>query len=57
MADKVIDFQAAKERIQSSNPKNKEFSIENDIKWVEEQLDIADIELEDVPASMDELTN
>ena len=56
MADKVIDFQAAKERIQSSNLKDNEFSIENEIKWVEEQLDIADIELEDVTASMEELT-
>ena len=56
MADKVIDFQAAKERIQSSNLKDNEFSIENEIKWVEEQLDIADIELDDVTASMEELT-
>ena len=56
MADKVIDFQAAKERIQSSNLKDKEFSIESEIKWVEDQLDIADIELEDVTASMEELT-
>ena len=56
MADKVIDFQAAKERIQSSNLKDKEFSIESEIKWVEEQLDIADIELEEVTADMEELT-
>ena len=31
MADKVIDFQAAKERIQSSNLKDDEFSIENEM--------------------------
>ena len=56
MGDKVIDFQAAKERIKSARVSDSDFSIEKEIAWVDEQLEVADMELEEITNEMEELT-
>ena len=56
MGDKVIDFQAAKERIKSAKVSDSDFSIEKEIAWVDEQLEVADMELEEITNEMEELT-
>jgi hypothetical protein len=56
MTTKVIDFQAAKERIKAANPDDQEFSISSEIGWVEEQIDAADEELTEITNVMEELT-
>ena len=54
MADKVIDFQAAKDRMQKK-PID-EFSMAREIEWVNSELDKADEELSEITEEMDELT-
>ena len=54
MADKVIDFQAAKDRMQKKP--TDEFSMAREIEWVNSELDKADEELTEVAEQMDDLT-
>ena len=54
MADKVIDFQAAKDRMQKKP--TDEFSMAKEIEWVNSELDKADEELTEVAEQMDDLT-
>ena len=54
MADKVIDFQAAKDRMQKK-PID-EFSMAREIEWVNSELDKADEELSEITEEMEDLT-
>ena len=54
MADKVIDFQAAKDRMQKKP--TDEFRMAKEIEWVNSELDKADEELTEVAERMDGLT-
>ena len=54
MADKVIDFKAAKERMQKKP--SDEFSMAREIEWVNSELDRADEELNEITEEMEELT-
>ena len=54
MADKVIDFQAAKDRMQKKP--TDEFSMAKEIEWVNNELDKADEELNEITEEMEELT-
>ena len=54
MADKVIDFQDAKERMQKKP--TDEFSMAREIEWVNSELDRADEELNEITEEMEELT-
>ena len=54
MADKVIDFKAAKERMQKKP--SDEFSMAREIEWVNSELDKADEELSEITEEMEELT-
>tara|TARA_Y100001938_G_scaffold103810_1_gene141725 strand:- start:596 stop:985 length:390 start_codon:yes stop_codon:yes gene_type:complete len=54
MADKVIDFKAAKERMRKKP--SDEFSMAREIEWVNSELDRADEELNEITEEMEELT-
>ena len=54
MADKVIDFQAAKARMQKNH--TDEFSMAKEIEWVNNELDKADEALNEITEEMEELT-
>ena len=54
MADKVIDFQAAKDRMQKKP--TDEFSMAKEIEWVNNELDKADEELNEITEEMEDLT-
>ena len=54
MADKVIDFKAAKERMQKKP--SDEFSMAREIEWVNSELDRADEELNESTEEMEDLT-
>ena len=54
MADKVIDFQAAKDRMQKKP--TDEFSMAKEIEWVNNELDKADEELNEITEEIEELT-